>query len=219
MEIEKQIKINKIELGLITTYNAYEENKNNNKKIKLNYPNFENMKTFCEKNSFEFLIFNTDNSTFYKLNKNELIETNLIKNTKYQFDVIKIFNNDNIFKKSKKLNYYFKIQKKINQTNKIIIGKIQFPINLKIQEKDINDYFHYIIVQEKKDTTIEFYIKKNENDNNKENERIEDEVEEEEEDEEEKEVEEEEEEEKEKKEKEKKEEKEEKKESKIKRNK
>ena len=118
------------------------------------------MKTFCEKNSFEFLIFNTDNSTFYKLNKNELIETNLIKNTKYQFDVIKIFNNDNIFKQSKKLNYYFKIQKKTNQTNKIKIGKIQFSKKLKIQEKDINQNFHYIIFQEKKDTTIKFYIMK-----------------------------------------------------------
>ena len=171
LEIEKEIKINKIELGLITTYNAYEEYKN--KKVKLNYPNFENMKKFCENNSFEFLIFNTNNSTFYKLNENALNETNLIKNSKYQFDVKKIFNNDNIFQKSKKLNYYFKIQKNTNEnkTNKIIIGKIQFPINLKIKRKYINDFFNYKRFHEKKGIIIEFYGNKKENDNNnKENE-------------------------------------------------
>ena len=169
LEIEKQIKINKIELGLITTYNAYEENKNKNHKTKLNYPNFDNMKTFCENNSFEFLIFNTNTSTFYKFNGNNLVNTDLIKKTKYQFEVKKIFNCDNIFKQSKKLNYYFKIQKKNNRTNKILIGIIQFPKNIIIHQKDINDYFHYKTFHKKKYITIKFYINQNENDNNKEN--------------------------------------------------
>ena len=192
LEIEKQIKINKIELGLITTYNAYEENKNKNIKTKQNYPNFDKMKVFCENNSFEFLIFNTNTSTFYKFNGNNLVNTDLRNNTKYQFDAKKIFNNDKFFKRSKKLNYYFKIQKKNNKKNKITIGKIQFPKNIKKYKKYINDYFHYKTSDEKKGITIKFYINKNEN--NKKN-KSKEEEEEEEEEEVEKEIEEEEEEE------------------------
>ena len=168
LEIEKQIKTDKIELGLITTYNAYKEYLNKEKKF---YPNFENMKKFCENNSFEFLIFNTNDSNFYKFNGNNLENTDIIKNSKYQYDVIKIFNNENIFKESNKINYYFKIEKKTdkndkNDKNKIIIGKIKFPINLKINKKDINNYFEYTAFSEKESITIEFYGNKKENDNN-----------------------------------------------------
>ena len=129
------------------------------------------MKKFCENNSFEFLIFNTKDSNFYKLNGNNLENTDIIQNSKYQYDVIKIFNNENIFKESNKINYYFKIEKKTdkndkNDKNKIIIGKIKFPINLKINKKDINNYFEYTAFSEKESITIEFYGNKKENDNN-----------------------------------------------------
>ena len=169
LEIEKQIKIDKIELGLITTYNAYKEYLNKEKKF---YPNFENMKKFCENNSFEFLIFNIKDSNFYKFNGNNLENTDIIKNSKYQYDVIKIFNNENIFKESQKLYYNFKIEKKTDKTDKtdkndkIIIGKIKLPNNLKINKKDINDYFEYTTFSEKESITIGFYGNKKENDNN-----------------------------------------------------
>ena len=162
LEIEKQIKIDKIELGLITTYNAYKEYLN--KKTKLNL-NFENMKKFCENNSFEFLIFNTKDSNFYKLNGNNLENTDIIQNSKYQYDVIKIFNNENIFKESNKINYYFKIEKKTDKNDKNDKNKI-FPKNLIIKQKDINDYFEYAVFSEKESITIEFYGNKKENDNN-----------------------------------------------------
>ena len=185
LEIEKQIKTDKIELGLITTYYAYKEYLNKEKKL---YLNFEIMKKFCENNSFEFLIFNTNNSNFYKFNGNNLENTDIIQNSKYQYDVIKIFNDTNIFQQSQKLYYNFKIEKKTDKndkndkTDKIIIGKIHFPNNLKINKKDINDYFEYSTFNEKKVITIEFFEnkKKNDNNNNKENKKEEEEKEEEE---------------------------------------
>lgn len=140
LKFEKGIKIDKIELCLITTYNAFEENvkylKNEILKDKRKYNCFQDMKQFCNENDFIFLIFDTQFSDFYRYNnKNVLIKTDL-KYDAFQFDVIKIFKKTKYIEGTKKINYYYKPKDAPN-----IIGKIKLPSDFK--NEYLNSEFNF----------------------------------------------------------------------------
>ena len=144
--IEKKIKVDKIELCIITTYNAFEENQKQTKEEK-KYNNFKDMKKYCEEHKFEFIIFNTNTSQYFHYNNNKLEKINL-NYDEFQYDFKKIFNNDKYFGISKKINYYY------NKKTKII-GKIKFTENTNFDKIKVNDNFNF-----KKDfnaKTIIFY--------------------------------------------------------------
>jgi len=139
---EKQIKIDKIEFCIITTYNGFKEYKdlNNNKsKNERKYKNFEIMKKYCEENKFIFLIFNPKNSEYLTYNdKNELVGTNL-KFDNFQNDVKKIFIKDKYINKVKKLNYFF------NLNNPNIIAEIKLIESIDEKQNIINNEFYFEI--------------------------------------------------------------------------
>ena len=142
-KIKTKIKVNidKIELCLITTMNAYEENKNYLKKIinskDRKYPNFNTMKKFCENNEFNFLIFNTKDSEFYRYKNDDELEKTDLKYSKFQFDVKRIFlKNEDILESIKK-DYYF------NPKKPDIIGKIKFQPDFNIE--NLNKEFNFEI--------------------------------------------------------------------------
>ena len=140
IKYEKSIKIDKLELCIITTKNAYDEEEYFlNKKIKSDerkYKNFNIMKKFCIDNNFTFFIFSTQDSNFYRIDNNKLIKTDL-KYSDFQFDVKKIFIKDEYIFSTKKLNYYF------DHKNKNKIGQIELPLNFCIE--NLNKEFNYIV--------------------------------------------------------------------------
>ena len=150
IKYEKSIKIDKLELCIITTKNAYDEEEYFlNKKIKSDerkYKNFNVMREFCVDNNFTFFIFSTQDSNFYRIDNNKLIKTDL-KYSDFQFDVKKIFIKDEYIFSTKKLNYYF------DHKNKNKIGQIELPLNFCIE--NLNKEFNYIIKN-----NVAIYVKK-----------------------------------------------------------
>ena len=140
---EKEIKVDKIELCIITTKNAYDEEKLFlEKKIKLKdrkYPDFNIMKKFCENNGFIFLIFDTKNSEFCRFN-NEKLEKSDLKYSNSQFDIKKIFLKDKYISETKKVNFYF------NPKNPNKIGEIELPPHF--NEANLNKEFNFRIIEE-----------------------------------------------------------------------
>ena len=131
IKYQKGIKINKIELCIITTKNAYDEQIDFlEKKIKSKdrkYPNFNVMKKFCEENGFIFLIFDTKDSQFYRCNNNFELEKTDLKYSNSKFEVKEIFLKDEYISETEKLNYFFNPKK----SNKI--GEINLPSNFPIE--------------------------------------------------------------------------------------
>ena len=157
---EKGIKIDKIELCIITTKNAYEEEilflENKIKSKDRKYSNFDVMKKFCETNKFIFLIFDTKNSKFYRYNNNKLEKTDL-KYSNSQFDIKEIFLKDEYISGTKKLNYNF------NPKNPNKIAEIELPSNF--NEANLNNEFNYEIIKDR--AIYEKENKKKEEDENK----------------------------------------------------
>jgi len=115
---EKKIKIDFIEICIITTYNAYEENLNINlKKSERKYDNFLLMKNYSKINKFLFLIYDIKNSQFFRFDKKDKLVKTDLEFSEYNNKVLKIFNNN--IGVVKKLCYYFKLK------NPKIIGKIK----------------------------------------------------------------------------------------------
>ena len=142
MKFEKKIKIDKIQISLITTYNAFEENQeylnNNIPKNERKYNNFTTMKQFCDKNKYIFLIFDTRNTQFYRFNKeNQLKKTDLKYNAR-QFDIKKIFKKSKYIENTIKMCYYFKPK------DPSIIAKIKLP--KEFDNKRLNGDFNFKII-------------------------------------------------------------------------
>ena len=109
--IEKKIKVDKIDLCIITTYNAYNEEQNLNTIEEKKYTNFKDMKKYCKENKFMFIIFNTNTSEYFHYYNDYKIGKIDLKFDEFQYDIKKIFKNDKYIKMSTKLNYYFKKKK------------------------------------------------------------------------------------------------------------
>lgn len=145
---EKKIQINKIEICIITTFKAYEENLNQDiKNSEKKYKNFETMKNYCNQNDYLFLIYDVNNSQFFTLNKDDILTKTYLKSVVFPNEVKNIFKNDNDIKDVKKLNYYFKLK------SPDIIGKIK--LNNYIRSEKLNDDFNFKIIKK----NIIFYSK------------------------------------------------------------
>ena len=155
---ETKIKIHKVEICIITTYNAFEEYKNFlEKKIGIKnrkYNNFEVMKNFCFNNKYTFLIFDTKTSEFYKLKSDNKLQKENLTYSYNQFDIQKIFVKNKYIQQVKKLNYYY------NPKKPKIIGKIQLPkdfqkgmlnANLNFQIEDNIAIFKKIKIKKEED--------------------------------------------------------------------
>lgn len=141
LKYEKNINVDKIEICLITTFNAYEENEkflNNQISSKdLKYGGFIKMKEFCKENDFIFLIFDIKSSEFYCYdNGNKLKKTDL-KNNDFQFDVKKIFTKTKVISKTKKLKFNF------DPENPMIIAEIKLLSDFNIEK--LNNEFVFQI--------------------------------------------------------------------------
>ena len=138
---EKGIEVKKIELCLITTYNAYQENEQfRNKKIlskDRKYPCFNSMKNFCQKNNFIFLLFDIKSSTFFTYNNENKLEKTDLKNNAYQFNVKKIFTKSKYISETKKLKFNF------DPKDPKIIAEIELPSNYDISK--LNNEFIFNI--------------------------------------------------------------------------
>ena len=108
---EKKIKIDKIDFCIITTFNAFLENEEyNSKKIlgkERKYPNFNNMKNYCDENNFTFLIFDIKTSNFYSYDKDNKIVKSDLKFCSNQYDIEKIFIKNKYIKNTEKIEYTY----------------------------------------------------------------------------------------------------------------
>ena len=138
---EKNIDVDKIEICLITTFNAFQENeKFLNKKIlskDRKYPCFNSMKKFCQENNFIFLLYDIKSSEFFIYNKENKLEKTNLKNNANQFNVKKIFTKTKIISKTKKLKFNF------NPKEPKIIAEIELPQNFNLGL--INNEFKFTI--------------------------------------------------------------------------
>ena len=143
IEFEKNIKIDKIDFSLITTYNAYQENEDYiNKKIagkERKYNHFNNMKKYCNNNKFTFLIFDIKTSEFYSYNKEYKIEKKDLKFSAYQYDIKKIFIDEKYIQNTQKINYTY------NPKRPNLLGSIDLPQYFK--KEYLNKEFNFKIIQ------------------------------------------------------------------------
>ena len=152
IEFEKNIKIDKIDFSLITTYNAFQENEDYiNKKIlrsERKYINFKTMKKYCDNNNFTFLIFDIKTSEFYSYNNENKIEKSDLKFNAYEYDIKKIFINEKYIKNTKKIDYTY------NPKNPKLLGGIDLPQDFK--EEYLNKEYNCKIIK-----NIAIYRKEN----------------------------------------------------------
>ena len=142
LEFEKGIKIDKVQFCLITSFNAFEENeKYLNKTISAKdrkYANFNDMKEFCAKNNYVFLIFNTESSQFYFYDEENNLKQTDLKYDAFQLNVKKIFNKNKYISITKRLLYNF------NPDKPKYLGKFELPSNF--NEETLNKEYKYKIV-------------------------------------------------------------------------
>ena len=142
LEFEKGIKIDKIQFCLITSFNAFEENeKYLNKTISAKdrkYANFNDMKEFCAKNNYVFLIFDTKSSQFYFYDEENNLKQTDLKYDAFQLNVKKIFNKNKYISITKRLLYNF------NPDKPKYLGKFELPSNF--NEETLNKEYKYKIV-------------------------------------------------------------------------
>ena len=143
IEFEKNIKIDKIDFSLITTYNAYQENEDYiNKKIAgkdRKYNHFNNMRKYCNNNKFTFLIFDIETSEFYSYNNEYKIEKKDLKFSAYQYDIKKIFIDEKYIQNTQKIDYTY------NTKRPNLLGGIDLPQYFK--KEYLNAKFNFTIKQ------------------------------------------------------------------------
>ena len=141
LEFEKGIKIDKIQFCLITSFNAFEENENYiNKKILAKdrkYEHFTNMKNFCEENNYIFLMFNSQTSEFYCIDKNKKLRKTDLKFEGLKHEITKIFIEDKDILETKRLEYYY------NPEKPKLLGGFELPTNF--NEKKLNKEYNFKI--------------------------------------------------------------------------
>ena len=81
------------------------------------------MKKFCEENDYIFLIFDIQNSEFYRFNKKNEIKKTDLKYDKFQIEVQNLFIKNKYISETKRIEYNF------NPEKPRIIGKIKLPEN------------------------------------------------------------------------------------------
>ena len=163
-------KINEFSFGIITTKNAYDSQKNNknnfNNDFELNnnddinedkkeeendieYKNYNCMKTFCNDNNYEFLIFDPKNNNFYIDKDNNLKKIVFLD---YYDNELKNIITNYIFKKEENYNL-IKLPLFPKEIKKIELEYIRKSLNELIKDKQLNFVGKF---QKKKDIKINF---------------------------------------------------------------
>ena len=163
-------KINEFSFGIITTKNAYDSQKNNknnfNNDFELNnnddinddkkeeendieYKNYNCMKTFCNDNNYEFLIFDPKNNNFYIDKDNNLKKIVFLD---YYDNEFKNIITNYIFKNEENYNL-IKLPLFPKEIKKIELEYIRKSLNELIKDKQLNYVGKF---QKKKDIKIDF---------------------------------------------------------------